>query len=203
MEFLSLALVPKLWYISDMVLLKSTQLPVGEWKAPDFKLPGTDGETYSLSDFSHNKGLLVVFICNHCPYAKAAWPQLIALADEYKEKRIAFVGINPNDEVNYPEDSFEQMKQKVKEWGINFPYLQDKSQEVAKVYDAQCTPDVYLFKQKNKQFVLYYRGRITDNWQEPEKAESHDLKDAVDSLLAGSPPLTDQIPSMGCSIKWK
>lgn len=183
--------------------MKSTQQSIGEWEALEFELPGTDGKTYSLADFSNAKGLVVVFTCNHCPYAKAAWPQLITLADEYKDKKIAFVGINPNDEISYPEDSFEQMKQKVKEWGINFPYLQDKSQEVAKVYDAQCTPDVYLFKQKNKKFVLYYRGRITDNWQEPERAKSYDLKDAIDSLLAGSSPPTDQIPSMGCSIKWK
>lgn len=186
-----------------MILLKSTQLPVGEWEAPEFELPGTDGKTYSLSDFSNSKGLVVVFTCNHCPYAKAAWPHFIALADEYKEQKIALVGINPNDEVNYPEDSFEQMKQRVQDWGINFPYLRDESQEVAKAYDAQCTPDVYLFKSKDNKFVLYYRGRITDNWQEPEKAEKQDLRDAIESLLANSPPPTDQIPSMGCSIKWK
>lgn len=179
--------------------VESTTTSVGT-RAPDFELPGTDGKTYSLDSFKEAKGLVVVFSCNHCPYARAAWPLLIELADRYRDKGIAFVAINPNDEEAYPEDSFEQMRKKVPEWGINMPYLRDESQEVARAYDAQCTPDIYLFDSGRK---LYYRGRINDNWQEPEKVTEHNLDDAIEALLRGDPPPDRQPPSMGCSIKWK
>lgn len=182
-----------------MALTESSKTPVG-WGAPDFSLPGTDGEVYSLSSFADAKGLVVVFTCNHCPYAKASWPLLIELAASYKKKGVAFVAINPNDEVAYPEDNFATMQKRVAEWKINFPYLRDESQEVAKSYGAQCTPDIYLFDIDRK---LYYRGRINDNWQAPDEAEEHNLEDAIDSLLAGENPPEDQPASMGCSIKWK
>lgn len=181
------------------MLLESSKTPVG-WQAPDFHLPATDGKTYSLSSFKKKKGIVVVFTCNHCPYAQAAWPLLIELAAKYKKKGIAFVAINPNDEKAYPEDSFAEIKKRVFDWKINFPYLQDKTQEVARAYNAQCTPDIYLL---NKNKKLYYRGRINDNWQDPEEAQEHNLEDAIDSLLAGHPPPKNQPPSMGCSIKWR
>ena len=176
--------------------------------AINFDLPATDGKNYSLDDFAAARGLVVVFSCNHCPYAKAAWPLLIKLADEYRDRGIAFVAINPNDEKQYPEDSFEEMRAKVIEWEINFPYLRDQSQEIARAYQAQCTPDIYVFDYK---WELYYHGRINDNWppvaealggkQEPRKIHE-ELKEALDSLLAGKDPPKVQNPSLGCSIKW-
>lgn len=166
-----------------MALVQSSKAASG-WQAPDFNLPGTDGKNYSLDSFKDAKGLVLIFTCNHCPYAKASWPLLIKLAEKYKD--VAFVGINPNDEQEYPEDSFEEMKKRVPEWGINFPYLRDENQKVARAYDAQCTPDIYLFDQERK---LYYRGK--------------DLADAIEKFLADTPPPETPSPSMGCSIKWK
>ena len=144
--------------------------------------------------------MVVVFSWNHCPYAKAAWPLLIKLADEFKEKNAAFVAINPNDEEQYPEDSFLEMKRRDVEWHINFPYLRDESQEVAKAYKAACTPDVYVYDDKRK---LYYHGRINDNWQNPKEVKSEDLKNALSNLLSDNRPPQLQYPSLGCSIKWK
>lgn len=182
-----------------MVLLHSLILPIGEFEALDFDLPATDGEDYSLKDFKDKKGLVVVFTCNHCPYAQAAWPLLIELAEVYQPKDIGFVAINPNDDSLYPDDSFEKMKEKTDELGINFPYLRDKNQTIAKSYKAQCTPDIYVFDRKNK---LYYHGRINDSWQNPDEVTSNDLEDALKALINGESPPENQHPSMGCSIKW-
>lgn len=182
-----------------MALVSSSKTPI-DWEAPNFNLPGADGNNYSLDSFKDAKGLAVVFTCNHCPYAKAAWPLLIELAKKYKDRGVAFVGINPNDQTTFPEDSFEEMKKRAPEWGINFPYLRDEGQEVAKSYDAQCTPDIYLFDQNRK---LYYRGRINNNWQDLAAVTEKNLENAIESLLAGNPPPQNQPPSMGCSIKWK
>lgn len=183
-----------------MVLLTSKKLNVGEFKAPDFNLPAVDGETYSLSSFKDKKGLVVVFTCNHCPYARSSWPLLIDLFDRYKKEGIGFVAINPNDSLSYPSDSFSQMKEKANEWKINFPYLRDKSQNTAKKYQAQCTPDIYVFDKDRK---LYYHGRINDNWQDPENVTEENLKKALENLLSGKSPPKSQPPSQGCSIKWK
>ncbi len=194
-----------------MALTESTQTAIGS-SAGNFNLPATDGQNYSLDSFKDSKGLVVVFTCNHCPYAKAAWPLLVELADEFKEKGISFIGINPNDETQYPEDSFEVMKKRISDWHINFPYLRDESQEVARAYGAACTPDIYVFGKDRK---LYYRGRINDNWPPVEKTAQgyrpkqtdgevkEELKEALNDLLAGYPPPKDQKSSMGCSIKWK
>ena len=165
-----------------------------------FDLPATDGKNYSVESFKDAKALVIVFSCNHCPYAKAAWPLLIKMAGEFKDKGVAFVAINPNDENQYPEDSFDQMKKKISEWQINFPYLRDESQKIARAYKAACTPDIYVYDNKRK---LYYHGRINDNWQNPQQVKSEDLKDALNLLLAGNPPPQPQYPSLGCSIKWK
>jgi peroxiredoxin len=181
-----------------MALVESVLLPP-RWKAKDFRLLGTDGKTYSLVDFADAKGLVIVFTCNHCPYAQAAWPVLIDLAQNYQEKGIQFVAINPNDPVRYPEDSFEKMKDLVSEWGIDFPYLWDETQKVAKKYKAQCTPDIYVF---NKNRTLFYHGRINDNWQNPDQVTEENLKDALEELLGGKLLPEHQPPSMGCSIKW-
>ena len=180
--------------------------------APDFHLPATDGTNYSLESFKNAKGLTIVFTCNHCPYAKAAWPILIKLSEEFKEKGIEFVGINPNDETQYPEDSFDIMKQRVSDWKINFSYLRDESQQAARAYGAVCTPDIYVYDNNRK---LYYRGRINNNWPPVEKTDDtwqtkqstketkEELKNALNLLLAGQLPPKNQSPSIGCSIKWK
>jgi len=172
------------------------------WQAADFDLPASQGGRTKLSDFTDKLGLLVLFSCNHCPYAKAAWPLVLDLHEKFGGK-IAFVAVNPNDEKTYPEDSFEVMKEKVKEWNITFPYLHDEFQVVAKAYKAQCTPDPYLFKNNFGKFKLYYHGRINDNWQEPEKVKEKNLEQAIEALLEGSPASQYQPPSIGCSIKWK
>ncbi len=189
--------------------VESQIVPIGS-PASDFNLPSTDGKTYSLDSFKDAKALAVVFSCNHCPYAKAAWPLLIKLAGDFREKGVAFVAINPNDEIQYPEDSFAVMKEKVRQWQINFPYLRDENQEVARIYRAMCTPDIYLFDQNRK---LYYHGRINDNWPvrrntveggpDPQKVTKEELKEAIESLIAGNTPPETQNPSIGCSIKWK
>lgn len=165
--------------------------------APDFSLPAVDGKTYSLEDFQAVKVLVVIFMCNHCPYVKAVLDRLNNLAKEFKDRGVAFVGINSNESENYPEDSFESMK-KVE---LNFPYLHDESQEVATKYHAVCTPDIFVYNAERK---LAYHGRIDDNWQEPEKVTKEELKEALEAILAGKEiAREDQIPSMGCSIKWE
>ena len=178
---------------------ESFSVPVGSNIIP-FDLQAADGKNYSSESFKDAKALVVVFSCNHCPYAKAAWPLLIKLAGEFKDKGVAFVAINPNDENQYPEDSFSEMKKRVTDWKINFPYLRDETQEVAKAYKAACTPDIFVYEDNRK---LYYHGRINDNWQSPEKVTKEELKDALDLLLSGNPPPQPQSPSLGCSIKWK
>jgi peroxiredoxin len=171
--------------------------------APDFSLPGVDGKTYSLDSFKNSKGLLVVFMCNHCPYVIAVQRRLNELAKTFQPKGISVIGINPNDPVQYPEDSFEEMKKRSKEQGYVFPYVQDITQEVARSYNAVCTPDPFLYIRQGSQFKLYYHGRIDDNWKDESQVKSRDLHDAMIALLNGENPPMDQKPSMGCSIKWK
>ncbi len=182
-----------------MSLLYSAQKNIG-WEAPDFDLPDSGGSRVKLSDVFLKAGVLILFTCNHCPYAKAAWPIIIELFKKYRRKGVEFIAINSNDSQAYPEDSIEIMRQKTFEWRIYFPYLRDETQEVAKKYDAQCTPDVYLFDKDRK---LYYHGRINDNWQDSNKVIRHDLEEALQRLIIGDKPPVEQFPSMGCSIKWK
>ncbi len=155
---------------------------------------------HSSSDFSGRKALVIIFMCNHCPYIKAIQERLIALQTSYEPQEVQLVGINANDANDYPEDNAEGMKKTIADWGINFPYLIDESQEIAKAYQAQCTPDIYVYDQDNK---LAYHGRLDDNWQEPDKVSKHELKEAIEALLNGKKPSADQHHSMGCSIKWK
>ena len=182
-----------------MTLLKSLQLPMGT-PIIDFSLPATDGKTYSPADFYDKKVLVVIFMCNHCPYIKAVIDRLIALQSDYADKGVQLIGINSNDAEEYPEDSFEAMQNWVEEKGINFVYCQDESQEVAKAYQAQCTPDIFVFDAEKK---LAYHGRVDDDWQEEDKVTQKDLRAALDAILAGTPVPAPQQPSMGCSIKWK
>lgn len=184
-----------------MALTESTQLALGT-SAPAFALPDTvTGKTVSLQDFSGAKGLLLLFICNHCPYVKLIQSELSALGREYMPKGIAMVAISSNDISTHPDDSPEQMQQEAKRHGYPFPYLYDESQEVAKAYRAACTPDIYLFDEGHK---LVYRGQLDD--ARPNKhipVTGADLRRALDALLRGEAISPEQKPSMGCNIKWK
>lgn len=182
-----------------MTLLESLPLHLGKDIIP-FSLPATDGKGYGPLEFKDKKALVVIFMCNHCPYVQAVIDRLIAIQADYEDKGVQLIGINANDAEGYPEDSFEAMREWVEEKGINFPYLHDESQEVAKAYQAQCTPDIYVFDQERK---LAYHGRIDDNWKEPEKVTKQDLRAALDAIIDGKPVFEPQQPSMGCSIKWK
>ncbi len=174
-------------------------VPLGT-PAPDFSLPGTDGKTYSPSNFGNKNVLVIIFMCNHCPYVKAVLRRLINLQNEYAEKSVQLVGINVNDTKKYPEDSMEKMKELAEKKQLPFPYLFDESQESAKAYDAVCTPDIFVYGIERS---LKYRGRVDDNWQHPDEITRHDLKDAIEAILTDQPVNDDQVSSMGCSIKWK
>jgi len=182
-----------------MALTQSQKVEIDS-SAPDFNLPATNGQNYSLDSFKNAHALVIVFTCNHCPYAKAAWPLLVKLAQEFKEKGVAFVAINPNDDKQYPEDSLEKMKEHHSARKMNFPYLIDESQDTARAYGAQCTPDIFVYDRERK---LRYHGRVDDNWQHPEAVKKEELKEAIEALLRGESPSGDQNPSMGCSIKWR
>jgi peroxiredoxin len=182
-----------------MALTYSTMVDLGS-PAHDFDLPGTDGRRYSLASFRDKKALAVIFMCNHCPYVQAVLPRLIDLQNALRERGAQFVGINPNDAARYPDDSFENMRRVARERRISFPYLCDESQETARLYGAVCTPDIFVYGEKR---ALLYRGRIDDNWREPDKAARRDLRDAIENILTGREVAAEQIPSMGCSIKWK
>jgi peroxiredoxin len=168
--------------------------------APDFSLPGTDGVTYSLASFKKSRLLVISFTCNHCPYAKGVEDRFIRLAKIYQPKGVAFVAISANDAVNYPDDSFANMKQRAQEKAFPFPYLYDEPQTTAKAYGAVCTPHIFVFDAGRK---LIYEGRIDDNWKDEAAVKSPDLKNALDAALAGKPVAPAQTNPMGCSIKWK
>jgi peroxiredoxin len=183
-----------------MALTPSTMLPLGT-TAPDFKLPDPDGKIVSRADFKDRSALLVLFICNHCPYVKHIRAGLAQLARDYLPKQVAIIGINSNDVANYPEDSPAKMKAEVKSAGYTFPYLYDESQAVAKSYRAACTPDLYLFDQNHR---LVYRGQFDDS--RPGNGipvTGRDLRAALDAVLAGKPVPPNQKASVGCNIKWK
>ncbi|WP_049904589.1 thioredoxin family protein [Natrialba asiatica] len=188
-----------------------TQLEAGD-AAPAFELEGADGETYTPDSFADNEALLVVFTCNHCPYAQAKFDLLNDLAAEYDE--VAVVGINPNDEVAYPDDSFERMQELVDDGTIRYDaYLRDESQDVAAAYGAACTPDPFLFRRTDDDgsdsssdgttaFSLAYQGRLDDALNPDEEPTRFHIREAIDSVLAGEEVELEWQPSRGCSIKW-
>ena len=185
-----------------MVRTNSTMLPLGT-AAPDFSLISVDGQTYSLSSFENSSALLVIFMCNHCPYVIHIADHLAQLANEYQSRGVAVVGISSNDVSNYPQDSPEQMVHEAENRGYTFPYLYDESQEVAKAYRAACTPDFFVFDQDRN---LVYRGQLDDSRpkaESPKPVTGKDLRGALDAVLSGSPVNEEQIPSLGCNIKWK
>jgi peroxiredoxin len=185
---------------APMVLTPSTMLPL-ETKAPDFSLPNIDGQTVSLADFGQAKALLVVFMCNHCPFVKHIAPGLAQLARDYQPRGVAVVGINSNNTASHPADSPEQMVLEAENRGYTFAYLFDETQDVAKAYRAACTPDFYVFDKDQR---LVYRGQMDSS--RPDSGvpvTGADLRAALDAVLAGKPVAKDQKASIGCNIKWK
>ncbi len=183
-----------------MALLQTPICDFGQ-PAPGFTLPGVDGKSWSLADCRGDKGLLVMFICNHCPYVIAIRERLVKTASELQELGINSVAIMSNDSVNYPEDSFENMRRVADEYGFPFPYLMDESQEVAKAYGAVCTPDFFGY---NADLELQYRGRLDESRMEPAAADARrDLFIAMREIATTGRGPAEQIASMGCSIKWR
>ena len=191
-----------------MALTESTMLPLGT-DAPDFSLVDTSGQTVSKADF-HDNPMLVMFICNHCPYVKHIAPQLSQLGRDYADTRLGIVAIQSNDTDAYPDDGLDKMQLEVINREYTFPYLLDQDQSVAKAYAAACTPDFFLF---NRGHQLVYRGRIDKT--SPKRIESgvydstsnestgHEIRAAIDAVLSKKVPATEQLPAMGCGIKWK
>ncbi len=183
-----------------MVMTPSTMLPLGT-EAPPFRLPDTAGREVSLDDFRESRGLLVAFICNHCPFVKHIRHELARFGREYQERGLAVVAINSNDVANYPDDHPDRMAEEVREAGYTFPYLFDESQEVAKAYRAACTPDFFLFDADRR---LVYRGQLDDSRPGNDlPVTGGDLRAAADALLAGLPLPAEQKPSIGCNIQWQ
>lgn len=179
-----------------------TESPPGELgtAAPAFSLPATDGRTYTLDDVRGPKGLVVIFMCNHCPYVKAVLPRIVRDARDLAELGVGTVGINANDGIAYPEDSFERMIALSADCQLPFPYLHDASQQVARAYDAVCTPEFYGF---DSSLLLRYRGRLDASRKDPLPDARRDLFDAMQQIVqTGAAPET-QYPAFGCSIKWK
>jgi len=182
-----------------MVRTASTMMPLGT-SAPDFSLPNVDGKIVSLSDFV-GKPLLVVFMCNHCPFVVHLRSSIASFAREYETKGLAMVGISSNDAQAYPQDGPDEMKTEARDAGYVFPYLYDESQAVAKKYRAACTPDFFLFDQNHK---LVYRGQFDDSRPKSNiPITGQDLRAAADAVFAGKPVMERQMPSIGCNIKWK
>jgi peroxiredoxin len=183
-----------------MSLTPSTMLPL-RTKAPDFTLPDAEGKRVSLHDFDDKKALLVVFMCNHCPYVKHVQYHFAELAEEYQRRGVGVVGINANDAELFPEDRPENMLRVSKEIGYTFDYLIDEDQKVAKAYHAACTPDFFLFDGERK---LFYRGQMDSSRPGNDMPlTGKDLRNALEALLDGKKPSEEQRPSMGCNIKWK
>ena len=189
-----------------MAVTESTMMELGHL-APDFSLPAVNPEVddrgderRSLTDYDDAEVLVVVFMCNHCPYVKHIEDALLDVARTYQQRSVQFVGICSNDAVRYPDDSFDRLAERAQDKDYPFPYLQDETQEIAKAYEAACTPDIYIFDENR---TLVYRGRFDET--RPDDGEPHggDLRQALDELLETGEVTMEQHPSMGCNIKWK
>ena len=185
-----------------MALVQSNMLSLGV-AAPDFSLLDVvSGEVYTLQEMKKGQqATLVMFICNHCPYVKHIREELVRLANDYQKKDVCLIAINSNDVENYPEDSPEMMKEEARKYGYFFPYLCDETQEVARAYDAACTPDFYIF---DDMMHLVYRGRLDESTPGNGKPlTGKDIRTALDDIINGNPVSQEQFPSIGCNIKWK
>ena len=181
-----------------MALVASIHVDLG-WQLPDMTVNDLQGQQVKLRDQMGEKGLLVAFTCNHCPYAIAVWPRLVKHAKTLKAMGINTIAINSNIHPDFPEDSVPAMIEKTAEWGIDFPYLADSTQDVARAFEAQCTPDLYLFSGDGK---LFYHGRIDDYWKDESRVTREELIPAAELLAAGENAPQPQHPTIGCSIKW-
>ena len=168
-------------------------------EAPDFRLGGVDGKEYSLESFKQAKILIAVFSCNHCPAVIGSEDRMIQLHKDYGSKGVAMVSINSNEEQNHPDDSFEKMKERARDKGFAFPYVRDESQDAAKAYGALRTPHFYVFDGQRR---LCYTGRMDDNPFDASKAAQHDLRNALDAMLAGKKPPVALTNPIGCNVKW-
>jgi peroxiredoxin len=182
-----------------MALTENRDLPLGT-PCPDFRLPSVDGRTFARDDFRDKPVLVVMFICNHCPYVQAVEDRIVQLRRDYAPRGVQLVGICANDPTDYPDDRPERLLARWREKDYGFPYLIDERQDVARAFGAVCTPDIYAYGPDR---TLAYHGRIDDDWQAPAKVRHRELAAALDALLAGRPPATEQHHSIGCSIKWR
>jgi peroxiredoxin len=182
-----------------MALTENQDIALGT-PCPDFRLPTVDGQTLARDDLRDRPVLVVLFICNHCPYVQAVEDRIVALAREYGPRGAQLVGICSNDPTGYPDDRPERLLARWREKRYGFPYLIDAAQDVARAFGAVCTPDIFVYDRDRR---LAYHGRIDDNWQEPGKVRQRELAAALDALLAGRKPAAQQHHAMGCSIKWK
>ncbi len=184
-----------------MARTPSNMMPLGTI-APDFTLLNTvTGETVTLSDLKSDIATVIMFICNHCPYVKHVQDELVKLANDYQAKGVSFIAISANDAVNYPDDSPDNMKIVAQQLGYSFPYLYDETQEVAKAYQAACTPDFYIF---DKDLKCAYRGQLDDaRPKNNTPVTGKDIRAALEAILTGQAVNSDQKPSIGCNIKWK
>ena len=177
---------------------QNLKLKIGD-KAPDFSLTAVDGKIYRLADFK-KKVLVIVFMCNHCPYVQAYVERIKSVQNEFGIKGVQVVGINSNDEVNYPDDSFDKMVEMSKAKKLNFVYLRDEVQAAASAYGAQCTPEAFVFGGERK---LKYHGRIDDNYKDEKAVKTNDLRNAVDAVVHDRKVGIELTPAVGCSIKWR
>ena len=183
-----------------MVKVNSTMLPLGT-QAPSFSLYDPEGNLFTLDHSSKSNAFLVMFICNHCPFVHHIRKELARLANDYINRDVSIIAINSNDYETHPGDSPEKMKDEIIEWGYNFPYLVDEDQSVAIAYQASCTPDFFLF---DSQQQLVYRGQLDGGRPSNDiPVNGRDIRTALDTLLAGDDVSEEQIPSVGCNIKWK
>lgn len=182
-----------------MSLVESKKIPLGTIM-PAFSLKDPAGHVFQGDALYGERGLLIAFTCNHCPYANAVWPRLIRIGQHAMDHQFGVVAINPNIHPDYPDDAPDKMTAKIEELQIPFVYLVDEKQAAARAFKAQCTPDIYLFDKEKR---LVYHGRIDDNWKDESSVIREDLKDAINAVIAGDPVEVKQFPSMGCSIKWR
>ncbi len=193
------------------VLLFAIVLSISAWAqgyspgdvAIDFKLKNIDDSFVSLKDFDSAKGFIVIFTCNHCPYAVAYEDRIIALDKKFKQKGYPVIAINPNDPVAYPSDSFEKMKERANDKGFTFPYLLDETQEIAKTYGATRTPHVFLLQKEGSKLVVKYVGAIDDNYQDSEAVKEKFVENAISSIVDNKDVAVNSTKAIGCSIKWK
>ncbi len=175
------------------------RIKIGDPIVP-FRLPGVDGRTHGTDDYATTPILVVIFSCNHCPYVQAWEDRMIAIQRDYLARGVQFLLINSNDPAQYPEDSFEEMQKRASLKGYPFPYLFDETQEVARSYGAERTPEVFVFDRDRR---LRYHGAIDDNYEDPSRVQAHYLRDALDALLSGNPVPVEETRPVGCTVKWR